>query len=229
MKIYRGTTRKLLLLLSRIRSYCLQSLAELSSSCVNKFWAIANSFVSYFFSEKKLDLDRSFFFQVIIYPWSSSLNFVGYFIPLHRLFVSQHARNFNKELLFHEIFEFPWKYCGLPKLNYKSSYFPIKRYIYTHIVSGITTIQISCIFAQETYFIRIFYPIIFSQCVTPFKILKGRVLVTNVILLIRLFHRIPSRENFSKSTRVFHAHKNINTWKRLRWSNCTKHAPTMRE
>lgn len=102
-------------------------------------------------------------------------------------------------------------------------------YIYTHIVSGITTIQISCIFAQETYFIRIFYPIIFSQCVTPFKILKGRVLVTNVILLIRLFHRIPSRENFSKSTRVFHAHKNINTWKRLRWSNCTKHAPTMRE
>lgn len=104
-----------------------------------------------------------------------------------------------------------------------------KIYIYTHIVSRITTIHISYIFTQETYFIRIFYPIIFSQCVTPFKILKGRVLVTNVILLIRLFHRIPSRENFSKSTRVFHAHKNINTWKRLRWSNCTKHAPTMRE
>lgn len=61
MKIYRGTTRKLLLLLSRIRSYCLQSLAELSSSCVNKFWAIANSFVSYFFSEKKIGF-RSFIF-----------------------------------------------------------------------------------------------------------------------------------------------------------------------
>lgn len=152
MKIYRGTTRKLLLLLSRIRSYCLQSLAELSSSCVNKFWAIANSFVSYFFSEKKLDLDRSFFFQVIIYPWSSSLNFVGYFIPLHRLFVSQHARNFNKELLFHEIFEFPWKYCGLPKLNYKSSYFPIKRYIYTHIVSEINNTNIAYIYTRNVFY-----------------------------------------------------------------------------